>query len=187
MKQKMLNMLVALTAMVGSASAQTLSIASIKAEAGAQEELVVTGASLSGQTALQFNLSLPEGITLDEAAITKGTAASGHELSVSTLSSGAHLFVLYSINLDTFKDGELLRIPINIKGDGTAKLHKVRFADTNAVSHAGKDAEEILTGISSHKMVRGKSPNDECYDLSGRRVSRMTKGIYIVGGRKVVK
>ena len=87
MKQKILNMLVALTAMVGSASAQTLSIASIKAEAGAQEELVVTGASLSGQTALQFNLSLPAGITLNEAAITKGAAASGHELSVSTLSS----------------------------------------------------------------------------------------------------
>ena len=59
MKQKMLNMLVALTAMVGSASAQTLSIASIEAEAGTQAELVVTGASLSGQTALQFNLSLP--------------------------------------------------------------------------------------------------------------------------------
>ena len=29
--------------------------------------------------------------------------------------------------------------------------------------------------------------NDKCFDLSGRRVSRMTKGIYIVGGRKVAK
>ena len=148
MKQKILNMLVALTAMVGSASAQTLSIASIKAEAGAQEELVVTGASLSGQTALQFNLSLPAGITLNEAAITKGAAASGHELSVSTLSSGDRLFVLYGMNLDTFKDGELLRIPITI-GDnaksGEGSLTTVRFATTEAVSNAGTDTKFNVT------------------------------------------
>ena len=148
MKQKILNMLVALTAMVGSASAQTLSIASIKAEAGAQEELVVTGASLSGQTALQFNLSLPAGITLNEAAITKGAAASGHELSVSTLSSGDRLFVLYGMNLDTFKDGELLRIPITI-GDnaksGEGSLTTIRFATTEAVSNAGTDTKFNVT------------------------------------------
>ena len=134
-------------------------------------------------TALQFNLELPDGSSITNDA-TLGTATDGHTLSIQTLDSGDLLFILYSMNLNTFKDGELLRIPINIKGDGTVKLHKVRFADTNAVSYAGT---ETVTGINSPKTANSKSSNDKCFDLSGRRVSRMTKGIYIVGGRKVAK
>lgn len=172
----------------------TIALAAISCSLAAQEltlqpsetELVIHANGVSSMTALQFNLELPDGSSITNDA-TLGTATDGHTLSIQTLDSGDLLFILYSMNLNTFKDGELLRIPINIKGDGTVKLHKVRFADTNAVSYAGKDAEEILTGISSPKMVRGKSPNDEYFDLSGRRVSRMTKGIYIVGGRKVAK
>ena len=162
MKQKVLNMLFALTAMVGSASAQTLSIASIEAEAGTQAELVVKGAGLGGVTALQFNLSLPEGITLDEAAITKGSAASSHELSVSTLDSGDRLFVLYSMNLDWFKDGELLCIPITIgqsATSGNARLSTVRFASNEAVSTAGTNASAAINVTTDDELLR--------YDVDG--------------------
>lgn len=163
MRQKLLNMLVALTAMAGSATAQTLSIAPIEAEAGAQAELVVTGASLSNAvTALQFNLTLPQGVTLDEAAVTKGAAASGHELSVSTLDGGARLFVLYNMNLDNIQDGELLRLPVSIGSDatdGNARLTTVRFASSQAVSTAGQDATAAITvtepqpeGFSNQKL-----------------------------------
>ena len=156
-------MLVALTAMAGSASAQTLSIAPIEAEAGAQAELVVTGASLSNAvTALQFNLTLPQGVTLDEAAVTKGAATSGHELSVSTLDGGARLFVLYNMNLDNIQDGELLRLPVSIGSDatgGNARLTTVRFASSQAVSMAGQDATAAITvtepqpeGFSNQKL-----------------------------------
>ena len=157
MKQRILNMLVALTAMVGSASAQTLSVASIEAEAGTQAELVVTGASLSGQTALQFNLSLPEGVTLDEAAITKGAAASGHELSVSTLDSGERLFVLYNMNLDAIGNGELLRLPITIgqnASSGNAQLSTVRFASTEAVSTAGSNVSAAINVTTDEELLR---------------------------------
>ena len=37
------------------------------------------------------------------------------------------------------------------------------------------------------EIVNGKSVNGKWYDLSGRRVSKATKGIYIVNGKKVVK
>ena len=157
MRQKLLNMLVALTAMAGSASAQTLSIAPIEAEAGAQAELVVTGASLGGATALQFNLSLPEGITLDEAAITKGAAASGHELSVSTLDSGERLFVLYNMNLAAIGNGELLRLPITIGQNatsGNAQLSTVRFASTEAVSTAGSNVSAAINVTTDEELLR---------------------------------
>ena len=169
----------------------TIALAAISCSLAAQEltlqpsetELVIHANGVSSMTSLQFNLELPDGSSITNDA-TLGTATDGHTLSMQTLDSGDLLFILYSMNLDTFKDGELLRIPINIKGDGTVKLHKVRFADTNAVSYAGT---ETVTGINSPKTANSKSPNDECFDLSGRRVSRMTNGIYIVGGRKVAK
>ena len=37
------------------------------------------------------------------------------------------------------------------------------------------------------QIINSKSSNGEMYDLSGRRVSKATKGIYIVNGKKVVK
>lgn len=158
MKQKILNMLVALAAIAGSASAQTLSIASIEAEAGTQAELVVTGESIGNAvTALQFNLSLPEGITLNEAAITKGAAASGHELSVSTLDSGERLFVLYNMNLDAIGNGELLRLPITIGQNatsGNAQLSTVRFASTEAVSTAGSNVSAAINVTKDEELLR---------------------------------
>ncbi len=137
-------------------------------------------------TALQFNLSLPEGVTIQGNNATIGEATDGHTLCIETLENGDHLFILYSMNLDTFKDGELLRIPININGDGTTRLYSVRFADTDAVSYAGADAEDIVTGISS--LTPSLSPRrGEIYNVSGQKVGEGYKGIVIKDGRKVLK
>ncbi len=148
----------AFLAFVQSLTAQTLSVAPIEAEAGAQAELVVKGESIGNAvTALQFNLSLPEGITLDEAAITKGAAASGHELSVSTLDSGERLFVLYNMNLDAIGNGELLRLPITIgqnASSGNAQLSTVRFASTEAVSTAGSNVSAVINVTTDEELLR---------------------------------
>ena len=156
MKQRIINMLFALTVMAGSAKAQRLSVAPIEAMAGTQAELIVTGTSLSGWTAMQFNLSLPEGITLNEAAITKGAAASDHELIISTLSGGDRLFVLYHMNLFSMKDGELLRLPVIIgknAASGNALFSTVRFATTEAVSTA-------VTNVTAAITVKVTKPGD---------------------------
>ncbi len=190
-------MLVALTAMVGSAPAQTLSIAPIEAEAGAKAELVVTGAGLGGVTALQFNLTLPSGITLDEAAITKGSSANSHELSVSTLSSGDRLFVLYNMNLDNLANGELLRLPITVNGDVGTKTGRIRLFRTampEAVSHARPNAEFTIT-VKETSGIDSLSPNPapkgkgNWYSVDGKKLNGepKEKGIYIRNGRKVVK
>lgn len=181
MKQKLLNMLVVLTAMVGSASAQTLSIAPIEAEAGAKAELVVTGASIGNAvTALQFNLSLPSGITLDEAAITKGAAASGHELIVSTLDGGDHLFMLYNMNLNNLGNGELLRLPVTIGQNatsGNAQLSTVRFASNEAVSTAGQDATAAITVREKVEVLKGDVNGDGTVD-----VEDIASVIYVIAG-----
>ena len=140
MKRRILQTIVALLAIVGGATAQTLSVASVEATTGGQAELVVSGNDMDmyGVTALQFNLALPQGVTLNESAIAKGNAASGHTLSVQTIANGDCLIVLCSMNLYKFKDGELLHIPITVgqeTGSFSGRLYTIRTANTGAESH----------------------------------------------------
>ena len=123
--------------------AQSLSVANIEAQTGEETELVVNLSEGTSMTALQFNLALPEGMTLAESDVTLGAATKGHTLSMQTLANGDHLFVLYSMNLNTFKSGELLRIPVkvgNVATSANGKLYTIRTATADAESHACADA-----------------------------------------------
>ena len=158
------------------ATAQNLSF-EVKAN---EATMNISGAT--GMTAMQFCLQLPAGVTIDTSNTTLGSATDGHTLCVETLDNGDLLFILYSMDLNRFKDGELLRIPININGESTARLYNIRFADTDAVSYAGK---ETATGIASPKSSP-KGKDLKIYNLSGQRMSKPTKGVNIQNGRKVV-
>lgn len=194
MIHKKSSLLIGTIALACYTSAQKLQVLPIIATAGEQTEIVIHADDLgTGVTALQFNLTLPEGITLDEAAITKGTAVSRHELSVSTLSSGERLFVLYHMNLDAIGNGELLRLPVTIGDDatsGNAALSKVRFATPEAVSIAAADADGLVTAIqhvqADDKAQAGKA-HEATYTLDGRRTTTKPaqRGLYIRGSKKV--
>ncbi len=147
--------------------AQTLSVPSVEAEAGTNTTLEVNISGATAKTALQFNLSLPEGVTLNESEITNGNAASGHTLSVNTLDSGDYLFILYSMDLSEFSDGTLLNLPItagSTTGTFNGSLSMVRFADTEAVSQEGEDAQFDIT-VSDQPVFS----NEKLYTLTSRR------------------
>ena len=140
MKRKMIQTIVALLSIASGATAQTLSVASVEATTGGQAELVVSGNDMDmyGVTALQFNLALPQGVTLNESAIAKGNAASGHTLSVQTMANGDCLIVLYQTDLGLIFNGTLLRLPIIVgqqAGNFSGSLYTVRTANTEAESH----------------------------------------------------
>ena len=148
MKRVLFNTVVALLAIVSSATAQTLSVASIEAKTGELAELVVSTSGMSGVTALQFNLALPQGVTLNENAITKGSAVSSHELKVETLANGDRLFVLYNMDLGLVNNGTLLKLPITIgqqTGSFSGSLSTIRTASTGAVSHECANASFSIT------------------------------------------
>ena len=177
MNKRIQTILFALAAIVGSANAQNLSF-EVKAN-----EAVMNISGATGMTALQFCLQLPAGVTIDTSNITMGEATASHTLCIETLDNGDLLFILYSMNLKRFKNGEVLRIPININGEGTARLYNVRFADTDAVSYAG---EETATGLASPKYSP-KGKDLKIYNLAGQRLSKPQRGIYIKDGKKFVK
>ncbi|MBR6063386.1 MAG: hypothetical protein IKP54_04450 [Bacteroidales bacterium] len=144
MKRIIYSILLALASF--SATGQTLSVESIEVEAGGEATLVVSVSGLAS-TALQFNLNLPEGVTL-VGSNQLGDATNNHTLSVQTLDNGDHLFVLYSMNLNRFKDGELLRIPVSIGNNaksGEGSLYTFRTATTDVVSYAHNNTTFTIT------------------------------------------
>lgn len=141
MKQKILLLVTAFAGLWGTAQAQTLSVNPITVDAEEQAELCVNIEGATSMTALQFNLALPEGFAFEQNegnyGIELGAATAGHTLSVSELTSGELLVVLYNMNLNTFADGQLLTIPVVASAEaGTTNgtLTKVRTASTTAVS-----------------------------------------------------
>ena len=151
---------------IASASAQTLSVAPVEAETDDQTELVVSMAGATGMTALQFTLSMPEGVSLSDAAncgATLGDAANGHTLRVEELASGDKLFILYNMDLNTFTDGELLRLPLTAGSEpatGTGKLSTVRTATTASVSHTCDDVNFTVTVSENMETVLQRAYDD---------------------------
>lgn len=189
MKQRILQTIVALLTIASSATAQTLSVASIEAKTGEQAELVVSTSGMSGVTALQFNLALPQAVTLNENAITKGSAVSSHELKVETLANGNRLFVLYNMDLGLVNNGTLLKLPITVgqqTGSFSGSLSTIRTASTSAVSYECANASFSITvkaaGQTDVKSLKHDVENEKAtmYNLNGVRQSQSQQGINIV-------
>ena len=172
--KKLLTLVFALVSL--GANAQNISF---EVEAN-EAKISLTGAT--EMTALQFNLKLPEGVTVNTDAATLGSATDGHTLCIETLDNGDLLFILYNMDLNPFKDGELLRLPVNGSLDGDTSLYTIRYASADAMSH---EAEDIITGIEQPLSISHEGEGI-IYSVSGQRLSKIQKGINIVGGKKVL-
>lgn len=148
---KLFNIL-ALTTIAVVASAQTLSVEPIEGRAGEQKTMTVSLSDASSATALQFNLSLPANVTVDEGGCGLGAAASNHTLSVDKLDNGNYLFVLYSTDFTTLTNGTLVTIPVNIAesaSSGNGGLYLVRSSKEDAVSYQHESVSfdvDVTTG-----------------------------------------
>ena len=147
MKQRIFNLIAALLFTFVGVNAQTLSVSDSHMDAGWSETITVNISDATEMTALQFNLTLPEGVNLGDIKrhqyITLGEAANSHMYSVKSLSSGDLLIVVYNLNLKTFKDGVLMRIPVNTAddlGESAGRIYNVRTSTVDAVSHECSEA-----------------------------------------------
>lgn len=185
-------MLLAFVTMSSNAIAQTLSVQPIEVKAGEQAAMTVNISQPSDATALQFNLQLPIGVTINESNCTLGNGTNGHTLSVNRMDSGDYLFVLYQMDFQTFSDGTLLTIPITIANDaktGNGKLYTVRSSKSDAVS-LQKDETTFTITVSEElakiENVKTNVQTPSVFNLNGQRLELPRKGINIVSGKKVV-
>ena len=152
MIRRILNLIVALSTIAVSATAQTLSVSSIETELGAQTEIVVNVEGASEITALQFTLNLPDGVSLSylkgNCGMYLGDATNEHVMSVSPLSDGGRFIMIYSTDLNTFSDGVLLRIPVKMPAEVCSEngsFSDICFSTVNADSRECSDVAFTAT------------------------------------------
>lgn len=158
-------------------------------------------------TAVQFDLSLPEGleIAVYESGRKKGqmmiTLNNNEETgrlldqtcSAEKASNGAYRFVVSSMtSAEIYENsGEILTITLkasdSFKG-GAGSVDAIVLVKPNGDKFTAEKTEfqaDVKTGIDAIKAADATS-DSPVYDLQGRRVEKTTKGLYIVNGNKVV-
>lgn len=155
MNRRIYIVIVGLLALIGGANAQTLSVETIEGKVGEQATLTVSLMDAASATALQFNLSLPANVTINESGCALGNAAANHTLSVNKMDNGNYLFVMYSMDFTALTDGTLLTIPVTIGNGattGNGNLNTVRSAKSDAVSLQHQNAS-FAVNIKSATIV----------------------------------
>ena len=138
MKQRILNIMAVLFLMATTitATAQSISIADFEARPGRIKSVEINVNGVSDMTALQFNLSLPAGFSID---IFDYVGATGDVMSLQQLESDDYLVVIYNMYLKTFNDD--LSLPIALTASETAgtfsgSIYNIRMSTPDAVSHS---------------------------------------------------
>lgn len=121
----------------------------------------------------QMDIVLSEGMTL-----LSQEADSKHAVATNTFPSGKTRVLVYSMDNTTFESGDILYL--NVAGQGTITADNIFFSD------AQSNVVRLTLGDATGINAVGQNGNVEnAYDLSGRRVEKMQRGIYIVNGKKV--
>lgn len=206
MKQRILNIIAVLFLIVGTVTAQNINVTYLSNGQNVPDfilqprEDIVVNVNISDATeitALQFNLSLPSGMSLlgdnNVNPMFCGDAVKGHTVNVLPLESGDYLVVLYNMYNTTFSDGVLLNIPVVACENGgtfSGSIYNIRMSTVDAVSHKCEDVSFKVTvnapetGAENVKAENGNVKT--VYDLQGRKVNTPSKGLYIINGKKVL-
>lgn len=174
----------------------------IQMSPGETKQLTVSLDNTGDYCSFQFDLILPEGITVpyDEenemymADIVPGRFTKTHSLGSNLLKSNRFRVIVYSIANKSIKGTSGAVVNITLKaddklaiGDYTLKLENITLADAAENEYYPSDSEStvnvITTGI---KPILMDGSSDKIYDLQGRRVNTVKKGIYIVNGKKLI-
>ena len=186
-----------------STSALSLYIDPFEINAGEEKEILVNLSNPGTEiTAVEFDLFLPAGLEVvsDEYGyyVLPGSRTPNkrvpHSVSSDLLSSGAiHVICYHNSQLAfTGEDGDVLAITIKAAEDLEPGNYTIDLKNIELVNPADpkngiliSDNNTVVTDI--EQIEAEEEGTAEIYDLSGRRVNSLVKGIYIVNGKKVVK
>ena len=134
--------------------------------------------------AFQFYMSAEDG--LDCKSIILSARAKGHTVSMNKLTDGRYKVMCYSGVNKSFEgsEGELFNI-LTSGASGKLTLEDLFFVTPGAskVKFGNMDIDVVATGISG---IDADENANTIFDLSGRRVQKVQKGVYIVNGKKVI-
>ena len=153
-------------------------------------DVAVSLTNPTAYTAFQMDVTLPIGISLENAQLT-GRATDNHHVSVSQTGEGRYRIVGFSTENEPLNgnSGDLLNMSLQSNGQvsGTVAINNIIFVTPEGTQHelVGIESFGGTTGIvdvsGNMSDVRGN-----IYDLQGRRVNGKTsKNVYIINGKKL--
>lgn len=169
-----------------------VSLTDLNLDANGRGELMVRLTTNNARfTGLQFDLQMPEGVELTEEGIE--AISRKHGAWMIRREDGTYRIVCASMVNAELGEGDVLRISVKAENGRTINADmladNVVLADVvanryeSAAMTANVKFDESATGIMAiEDDVQGKS----VYDLQGRPVQTMQKGIYVIDGKKVV-
>ena len=136
-------------------------------------------------TAFQFDVELPQGIDISAISI-NGQRKDGHHLLYNKVAENRYRVAALSLSNAVFKgsEGELLNIDFEGAGSDDICIRDIHFITTNGTDIRFDDLQgnSIVTGIKDYSHHE----KEEIFDLQGRRLSKLQRGVNIVNGHKVV-
>ena len=133
---------------------------------------------------MQYDLVLPEGMTLEDVTLNKSRAA-GHTVMWNRLEDGSYRVVAFSTNGTPFfgNMGELLNLRLSGNHAGQVRMENIFFVGIDLQKHLFEDLYLQTTGICEREKGIVKS-GEAVYDLQGRKVTTPRKGLYLKGNNK---
>ena len=185
-------------------------VENVSGSKNSQVELSVRMRNASDIRGFQFDLYLPEGVTIAnnaKASLSSDRLAAGdaHTLMVNEVSDGAVRFLCSSMNDENFTggDGEIATLTVNIadnvvNGDYDVVVKNALMTETDiSRSYEADNIKSTLTVLDQTGVETVTADDERCdgpiYTIGGQLVgkksttSQLRKGIYIRNGKKFVK
>ena len=136
-------------------------------------------------TAFQFEVELPENTDITAMRV-NGQRKDGHQLLFAKVADNRYRVAVLSLSNAVFKgnEGELLSISIDGLPTDEISVDNILFVTKNGtgITFNGLSLSGTVTGIANIDANEG---NNTIFDLQGRKLSKVQRGINIVNGRKV--
>lgn len=136
-------------------------------------------------TAFQFEVELPQGVDISAIRI-NGQRKDGHQLIYNKVAEKRYRVAGLSLSNAVFKgsEGELLNIALDGAEPDDITIGDIHFVTTNGTDIRFDDLQSsgTVTGVTDIRH-HGK---EKIFDLQGRRLSKVQRGVNIVNGQKVV-
>jgi len=147
-------------------------------------------------TSLQFDLTMPEGLSLnaDTGITAVADRTNGHQLSWTRQDDGTIRVVFYSASNDQFKKNSGAIIRLNITADNLAEgEYKIDVNNIVMVSNSSELYYSSTTGLVNvlgTTDIRTIDTEDSkpvvIYDINGRKLNSPKKGLNVINGQKVI-
>jgi hypothetical protein len=144
---------------------------------GSDSRIAVYLANANAFVAGQFDIKLPAGMSLQSSELTN--RADGLEVQTSDLANGYTRVLIAATELHTIASGDGVLVYLDVTGNGSnIVIDNAVFADQAAKTYAVQSAN--TSGIGAIIVDSVKNGAQRIYDVSGRVLNRVQRGINII-------